>query len=79
LFIRSSELDDNDDEKWQATFGEQSTSPEHDREQQLHLQKSELERFTSESLDTFTTAVIDGKITKVSMVDEQLRWQRERG
>ena len=71
--MRSSELDDDDDEEWQATFGEQPTSPEHDREQQLHLQKSELERFMSDSLDTFTTVVIDGKITKVSMVDEPLR------
>jgi hypothetical protein len=43
------------------------------------IYKSELERFISDSLDTSIASVIDAKITKVSMVDEPLRWWRERG
>jgi hypothetical protein len=33
----------------------------------------------SDSLDTFTTAIVDGNIKRLSMVDEPLRWWRERG
>jgi hypothetical protein len=44
-------------------------SPEHDRKQQLHLQKSELERFMSDSLDTFITVIADGTIKKISVTN----------
>jgi hypothetical protein len=33
----------------------------------------------SHSLDTFTTVIADGTIKRISMVDEPLRWWRERG
>ena len=81
LFI-GSELEDTNDEDerlWREAFADQPTSPEYHREQQLHLQKSELERFMSDSLDTFTTAIVDGNIKRLSMVDEPLQWWRERG
>jgi hypothetical protein len=80
LFVSSEpepDTDNEDDRPWREAFADQQTSPEHRCEQQLHLQKGELERFMSDSLETLITAIIDGKITRRSMVDKPLRWWRE--
>jgi hypothetical protein len=43
------------------------------------LRKSELERFMSDSLDTITKQVVNGKIITSTMDDEPLWWWHERG
>jgi hypothetical protein len=79
LFIGSDDLDD-DDKEWAATFGDQTASIEHDRRQQRKLQESELDRFVNDStLNTVITVMKDGKPFKQTLINEPLRWWRERG
>lgn len=77
LFV-SSDVD-ADDEEWTATFGDQTASVEYDRLQQRHLQETELDRFMKDSLDTSITTIVNGQIVKHSLINEPLRWWRERG
>jgi hypothetical protein len=77
LFV-SSDVD-ADDEEWTATFGDQTASIEYDRLQQRHLQETELDRFMKDSLDTSITTIVNGQIVKHSLINEPLRWWRERG
>jgi hypothetical protein len=79
LFIGSDDLDD-DDQEWAATFGDQTASIEHDRRQQRKLQESELDRFVNDNtLNTVVTVVKDGKPFRQTLINEPLRWWRERG
>jgi hypothetical protein len=79
LFIGSDDLDD-DDKAWAANMGDQTANIEHDRQHQRKLQESELDRFMADdSLNTFITVIKDGKPSKQTLVNEPLRWWRERG
>jgi hypothetical protein len=61
-------------------MGDQTANIEHDRWHQRQLQESELNRFMADdSLNTFVTIMKDGKPYKQTLVNEPLRWWRERG